>query len=312
MAPITTTNMFAALDSKADGKGGKKASESQSGKTNGNGGKAPESQAGKTDGKGNNKAPVTPPRTRAQTTTTPVKSTPSVKTNTPESASKKKNSPRNRRGTTPPKPDNRIFQINQSLKNLDASERIQIVHHDTKSDKVTVLFTSFPLNLARIFCTNVSVQLYNNTPAILLTGLQAEAFDSIFAWFYTMSDAAFYTYYPRFNHEVFYHNAVIHLCAKSLGCDLLTTETQSRLDFCLQKQIHTNDIERVYRDENLKEFRGMVASNIAETIVKGEVKAVARIHGLKRELMGGVFGRELDAKIQEIREEKTEQKEQKK
>jgi hypothetical protein len=102
---------------------------------------------------------------------------------------------------------------------------------------------------------------------------------------------------------VFYHDAVIYLCAESLGCELLTTEALQRLDFCCQKQIHTKNTERVYRDDNLKDFRQMIVENIACTIVHGVVKAMPMINKLKRDLMGGVFGKDLDAEVKYLRDQ---------
>lgn len=83
---------------------------------------------------------------------------------------------------------------------------------------------------------------------------------------------------------------------------------ERRLLGIARRQVHTEDVVKVYTDDELRGYRGMVARSVAVAVVEKRVKARNVVERLRRGLRGGVFGRDVEREIGILERERVERK----
>jgi hypothetical protein len=163
--------------------------------------------------------------------------------------------------------------------------RTKVIYQDGETGDVTELFSSFPENLALTFCPSLTIKrVQKHGKTIVVTGVNAGAYLSVFEWIYACADVKKVIAFPNFPDLVYYRAIYVEKAAKILGIAELVEGMRKRMASIARKQVHTDDVNKIYRDPACADYKEAVTQSIARAIFEKRVAMEGQVNRLRREM----------------------------
>lgn len=178
---------------------------------------------------------------------------------------------------------NNFREISKTLRRgLPLTLRTKVLYQAEPDAEIKVMFTSFPENLGLAFCSELTTsRVKGHGRGFLMTGVIEAAYNEIFCWMNACADGKRVVAFPYFKEHAFFKYACVAEAAKVLGIQELVVKMEQRLEGIAAKQVHTDDVYRIFTTECCAPYKEMVAKSIALAIHERRVKALNAVCRLR-------------------------------